>query len=73
MAAGRSDAHFEWLLQPWDICAGTLIVEEAGGRCGNILGGDAVLDRAAPHLAAGPRIYDALQGLLQTVYRDIKG
>ena len=73
VAAGRSDAHFEWLLQPWDICAGTLIVEEAGGRCGNILGGDVVLERGAPHLAANPRIYDALQALLQGVWQDIRG
>ena len=73
VAAGRSDAHFEWLLQPWDICAGTLIVEEAGGRCGNILGGGAVLERAAPHLAANPRVYDALQARLQAVWQEVRG
>ena len=73
VAAGRSDAHFEWLLQPWDICAGTIIVEEAGGRCGNILGGGVVLEKAAPHLAANPRIFDAVQSLLRAVHRDIKG
>ena len=73
VAAGRSDAHFEWLLQPWDICAGTLIVEEAGGVCGNILGGGVALGKAAPHLAANRRIYDELQALLQGVHRHIKG
>lgn len=73
VAAGRSDAHFEWLLQPWDICAGTLIVKEAGGRCGNILGGPVALGEAAPHLAAHPRIYDELQALLQSVYRELRG
>lgn len=73
VAAGRSDAHFEWLLQPWDYAAGTLIVREAGGMCGNILGGDVSLDRGAPHLAANPRIYEALQMLLQGVWYDVKG
>lgn len=73
VASGRSDAHFEWLLQPWDVCAGTLIVEEAGGRCGHILGGGVVLEKAAPHLAANPRVYDELQALLQSVYRELKG
>lgn len=68
VAAGRSDAHFEWLLQPWDYCAGTVIVREAGGVCGNILGGDVVLERGAPHLAANPRIYDALQAVLCSVW-----
>ena len=70
VAAGRSDAHFEWLLQPWDVCAGTLIVEEAGGRCGSILGDGVVFHRAAPHLAANRRVYDALRELLLAVRQD---
>ena len=73
VAAGRSDAHFEWLLQPWDYCAGTVIVREAGGKCGNILGGDVVLERGASHLAANPRIFDVLQELLRRVWREVKG
>lgn len=32
VAAGRQEAHWEIGLQPWDIAAGGLIVEEAGGR-----------------------------------------
>jgi len=32
VAAGRFDAFFEVVLQPWDIAAGKLLVEEAGGR-----------------------------------------
>ncbi len=32
VAAGRFDAYWEVSLQPWDIAAGLLIVEEAGGR-----------------------------------------
>ena len=31
VAAGRSDAHWELGLSPWDIAAGALIVREAGG------------------------------------------
>lgn len=73
VAAGRSDAHFEWLLQPWDYCAGTLIVEEAGGMCGNILGGGVALEKGAPHLAANPRVFGELQALLQNVWREVKG
>lgn len=73
VAAGRCDAHFEWRLQPWDYCAATLLIREAGGRCGNILGGDVVYDRAMPHLAASARIYDALQAMLQAIYREFPG
>ena len=32
VAAGRFDAYWEVSLQPWDIAAGKLLVEEAGGK-----------------------------------------
>jgi myo-inositol-1(or 4)-monophosphatase len=32
LAAGRIDAFWEERLQPWDVMAGALLVEEAGGR-----------------------------------------
>ena len=69
VAAGRSDGHFEWRLQPWDYCAGTLLVQEAGGKCGNILGGPVTYDKGIPHIAASARIFDELQSLLQSVWQ----
>ena len=38
VACGRADAFWEWRLYPWDIAAGALIVEEAGGRTGDFSG-----------------------------------
>jgi len=32
VAAGRHDVYFELILRPWDYAAGSLLVEEAGGR-----------------------------------------
>jgi len=32
VAAGRFDAFWEVSLKPWDICAGKLLIEEAGGK-----------------------------------------
>lgn len=32
LAAGRIDGYFEERLKPWDVVAGSLLVEEAGGR-----------------------------------------
>lgn len=32
VACGRFDAFWEFSLKPWDVAAGSLIVEEAGGR-----------------------------------------
>ena len=29
---GRFEGFWEFGLQPWDVCAGALILEEAGGR-----------------------------------------
>ncbi|NCC35539.1 MAG: inositol monophosphatase, partial [Chloroflexia bacterium] len=31
VAAGRTDAHWELGLSPWDVAAGALLIEEAGG------------------------------------------
>ncbi len=37
-ACGRLDAFWEFGLNPWDMAAGTLLVEEAGGQTGGMLG-----------------------------------
>ncbi len=38
IACGRFDSFFEYMLSPWDIAAGILIVNEAGGACSDRLG-----------------------------------
>jgi myo-inositol-1(or 4)-monophosphatase len=38
VAAGRFDAFWELKLQPWDVAAGLLLVEEAGGRTSDFAG-----------------------------------
>ena len=39
VAAGRFDGFWELKLQPWDVAAGLLLVEEAGGSASDFLGG----------------------------------
>jgi myo-inositol-1(or 4)-monophosphatase len=39
VAAGRLDAYWEFKLHPWDVAAGFLILEEAGGKVTNLSGG----------------------------------
>jgi myo-inositol-1(or 4)-monophosphatase len=39
VAAGRLDGFWEVRLNPWDISAGALLVEEAGGQVTNLTGG----------------------------------
>ena len=57
VAAGRFEAFWEQHLKPWDVCAGALIVEEAGGR---ITGTDgSPFETAAAHLvASNGKIHD---------------
>ncbi len=38
VACGRFDGYFEFGLQPWDIAAGSLLIEEAGGAVSRIDG-----------------------------------
>ncbi|MEQ9423447.1 MAG: inositol monophosphatase family protein [Cyclobacteriaceae bacterium] len=40
VACGRADAFFEYNLNPWDVAAGTLIVQEAGGTVTDFRGQD---------------------------------
>lgn len=70
IAAGRSEGCFEWMLQPWDYCAGVLLVEEAGGRCGNILDGDVTYEKGIPFMATNARCFDELKNALQLVRQD---
>ncbi len=40
LAAGRFDGFWEYGLKPWDVVAGVLLVEEAGGRVTDMSGGE---------------------------------
>jgi len=59
VAAGRIDAYWELKLHPWDVAAGFLLVEEAGGRISDLGNGPA--DRSGREVVAtnGP-LHDAL-------------
>jgi len=40
VACGRFDAYYEFNLKPWDIAAGILLVQEAGGKISDFEGGN---------------------------------
>jgi myo-inositol-1(or 4)-monophosphatase len=66
LAAGRLDGYWELRLGPWDVAAGSLLVQEAGGRVTSLTGG--VLDLDAPSLvASNGRVHDAILGVLREV------
>jgi myo-inositol-1(or 4)-monophosphatase len=62
VAAGRTDGFFEIGLGPWDTAAGSLLVEEAGGRVGTLSGGE--YTQGGNIIAASPRVYEGLVSLL---------
>ena len=63
VAAGRLDAYWEFKLYPWDVAAGCLIVEEAGGVVTDVSGGPAP-PSGAEIVASNGSIHDEFLKLL---------
>lgn len=53
VAAGRLDGFWELGLKPWDMAAGALLIQEAGGIVGSIDGGTDFMESG--HVVAGSR------------------
>ncbi len=64
VAQGRLDGHWARLINPWDVAAGVLLVELAGGRVTGCDG--APLDLANPHMLAtsSPALHDQMLAML---------
>ncbi|MFV2056794.1 MAG: inositol-1-monophosphatase [Thiohalomonadales bacterium] len=58
-AAGRLDGFWEIGLQPWDMAAGALLVQEAGGLIGDFSGGSEHM-QTGNIVAANPRVFKAM-------------
>lgn len=63
VACGRFDGYWELKLHPWDVAAGILIVEEAGGRVTDLAGGAAPASGREIASSNG-RIHEALLRVL---------
>jgi len=63
VAMGRFDGFYEFNLQPWDVCAGDLILREAGGKTSD-------WDGITPMPISGKRIL-ASNGFLHTQMSDV--
>ncbi len=61
VAAGFLGGYWEMNLHEWDVCAGTLIVTEAGGKCTRFR-----QDRGVAVVCGNPAVHDALRALLST-------
>ena len=66
VAAGRLDAYWEAGLCSWDIAAGALLVQEAGGMVTGLNGASLDLKKGDV-LAANPQLHDQFRTLLASV------
>jgi myo-inositol-1(or 4)-monophosphatase len=65
VAAGRTDGFWEMGLSPWDMCAGALLVREAGGLVGDFDGEDQFMETG--------RIVATNAKLFSAVLKAVKG
>lgn len=65
VAAGRSDGFFELYLSPWDYCAASVILEEAGALTCTAGGGPLAFDRGMAVVAGSPAVFPQLRGILE--------
>jgi len=67
VAAGRADGFWEFELNPWDVAAGRLLIEEAGGKVTDFNGDDwndwTVMGKRT--VATNGRIHKAMLALLR--------
>lgn len=63
VAAGRFDGFWEMGLNPWDIAAGVLLIEEAGGLVSDFHGGHRYME-SGNIVAANPKIFRAILSVL---------
>lgn len=63
VASGRFDAYWDQALKPWDVAAGILLVQEAGGKVTEIDGGKDPLNSGSV-LASNAALYQDMRKLL---------
>ena len=67
VACGRFDGFWEYGLKPWDVAAGSFIVERAGGRCSDFIGGkDFIYGKEI--VCGNPGIYKELVEIVQQYF-----
>jgi myo-inositol-1(or 4)-monophosphatase len=67
VAAGRLEVFYEYNLKPWDLAAGSLIVQEAGGTVTDFSGADNYLF-GKELIASNGRIHSTILKSIQNIY-----
>lgn len=69
VACGRVDGFWEIQLKPWDVAAGILLIQEAGGMVSDFKGGNTMLE-TGNIVCGSPRVF---KPLLQAVGKHLSG
>ncbi|RMD97393.1 MAG: inositol monophosphatase [Deltaproteobacteria bacterium] len=67
LATGRFDGFWEFDLHPWDIAAGMLIIEEAGGRLSDFSGAPITIE-AKEILASNGHIHEEMLEVMRQIH-----
>ena len=68
VACGRFDAFFEYSLSPWDVAAGILLVQEAGGKVTDFGGGEDFLF-GGEMLAASGGVFEEMLAQVRAAFK----
>ncbi len=68
VACGRLDFFWEFGLKPWDMAAGTLLVEEAGGRVSDMRGASHSVTASEHLLADNGHLHDEVSQIFGEVF-----
>ncbi len=66
VACGRLDGYWEYGLKQWDIAAGALLVQEAGGIVSGIAKGESFLS-TGNILCGNPEIYKEIHKIIDSI------
>ena len=69
VAAGRFDGFWEFGLKPWDMAAGILLIQEAGGLVSDMQGGNTHME-TGNLVAASPKVFKEMVQRLHPVIRN---
>lgn len=70
VAAGRVDGFWEMRLKPWDLAAGLLLIQEAGGLVSDFCGDNKILS-SGNVVGGAPKVFKPLLQIVEQHLRDI--
>ena len=71
VASGRYDGFWEFSLKPWDVAAGALLIQEAGGIVQNIIPGTDPVESGSL-FCGNPKIFEAMKEIISPYEKRLK-